>query len=96
MSNAVCQARRLESAREPSAAAAGIVESEGVGVVVRDEDDRSLRRAARDLVDMGADPVVRARCREVARLHFDIDGGVAQYVELYRELKARSATSLPA
>ena len=63
---------------------AGIVESEGVGVVVRDEDDDSLRRAARHLVDMGADPVVRARCREVARVHFDIDGGVAQYAELYR------------
>ena len=61
-----------------------IVERHGIGVVLRDEDDDSLRRAARALQRLASDPMARERCRAVARERFSLDVGTARYASLYR------------
>lgn len=63
-----------------------IVETEGVGAVLRGEDEASLRAAAETLTRLAADSAARRRCREVARERFDVEGGVRVYVNLYRRL----------
>jgi glycosyltransferase involved in cell wall biosynthesis len=63
-----------------------IVEGDRVGCVLRDEDDESLRAAARQLVAMAAAPDVRERCRRVAAQQFDVHRGAMQYAALYRRL----------
>ena len=68
-----------------------IVEEEGIGGVLRAEDDASLRAAAERIVAMAAESEVRARCREVAARRFDVDRGAARYAELYLRLTRRAA-----
>jgi len=67
---------------------AQLVENEGVGVVVDDESDESLRAATSRLLDLAADDEVLARCRRVARERFDIDAGAREYAALYETLNA--------
>jgi glycosyltransferase involved in cell wall biosynthesis len=65
-----------------------IVEEDGVGCVVRGEDDASLLAAVERLVTMAASDEVRERCRRVAARRFDLDRGALQYAALYRCLTA--------
>ena len=63
-----------------------ILESENVGVVVRDFDAEGREKAINDLISLCADPDVRQRCVGAARKHFSLDDGVAAYDRIYREL----------
>lgn len=65
---------------------AAIVEQGRVGVVIRDEQPQTLRDAARELLDLAADPETAGRCRALARELFDVDAGARRYAELYDEL----------
>jgi glycosyltransferase involved in cell wall biosynthesis len=65
---------------------AGIVEQEGVGVIVDDESDAALRAATSRLLELAADDDVRARCRSVARERFDAAVGAEHYAALYAQL----------
>jgi len=63
-----------------------LVEDHGVGVVLRDEDDGSLRAAAARLRELAADVTVRERCRRLAVERFDVRQGSARYAALYERL----------
>jgi glycosyltransferase involved in cell wall biosynthesis len=64
-----------------------LVADEGVGVVVRAEDDASLGDAAEELKLLAGDPAVRARCRALARSRFDVEAGARAYAALYEDLR---------
>ena len=64
-----------------------ILESENVGVVIRDFDDENREKAINALISLCADPDVRQRCVRAARSHFSLDDGVAAYDRIYRELR---------
>jgi len=63
-----------------------ILESENVGLVMRDFDDEGREKAINDLISLCADPDVRQRCVGAARKHLSLDDGVAAYDRIYREL----------
>ena len=65
---------------------AQILESENVGVVIRDFDDDGREKAINNLLSLCADPDVRKRCLKAARKHFSLDDGVAAYDRIYRDL----------
>ena len=62
-----------------------ILESENVGVVIRDFDD-DREEAVNAVLSLCADPDVRQRCVRAARKHFSLDDGVAAYDRIYRKL----------
>lgn len=64
-----------------------IVESERVGVVVRDENGPALARAAAELRELAADAGARDRCRALARERFDLEAGAAAYSALYETIQ---------
>jgi glycosyltransferase involved in cell wall biosynthesis len=82
-----------------------LLETEGVGVLVRSFDDESYLAAAERALKLASDQEVRARCAIVAREHFDlINVGGAGYRNVYhrlqehasalkQELEAHSSTS---
>lgn len=63
-----------------------LVESEDVGVVIRDESPEGLVAAAERLEELASDPAVCARCTRIARERFSVDAGVDRYSALYRRL----------
>lgn len=63
-----------------------IVTDDRVGVVLRSEDEQSIRQAADEVRSMAADPEVRERCRRCAQARFDADAGAAAYAAIYRRL----------
>ena len=63
-----------------------ILESENVGVVIRDFDDHSREKAINALLSLCLDKDVRQRCVRAARKHFSLDDGVAAYDRIYRML----------
>ena len=63
-----------------------ILESENVGVVIRDFNDDNRQKAINALLSLCVDPDVRQRCVRVAREHFSLDDGVAAYNRIYGEL----------
>lgn len=72
-----------------------IVAADGVGVVLRREDEHGLRDAVAEALRLSGDQAVRDRCREVADHRFSVDAGANRYAELYRELLAEGATMFP-
>jgi glycosyltransferase involved in cell wall biosynthesis len=69
---------------------AEILEGEGVGVVVRDFEDATLRQAVLKLVELSRDPGVRDRCVRAARKHFSLAHGVDSYRTIYGSLTGAS------
>lgn len=65
-----------------------ILEGRRVGVALRDFAPNSLSAGAARLLDLARDPATRQRCVETARDMFSLDGGVAAYSRIYRELLA--------
>jgi glycosyltransferase involved in cell wall biosynthesis len=64
-----------------------LLESEGVGVVVRNFSSDEFEQTARRALQLAADPSVRARCVEVAQRHFDVKTiGANGYLNVYRRL----------
>jgi glycosyltransferase involved in cell wall biosynthesis len=72
-----------------------LLESEGIGVVVRDFTPEEFERAARGALQLAADSNLRARCVQVARQHFDIKMiGANGYINVYRRIaNARSSSN---
>jgi glycosyltransferase involved in cell wall biosynthesis len=70
-----------------------LLETEGVGVLVKAFDDESYLKAAARALELVGNPDVRARCASVARQHFDMTnvGGVG-YRNVYRRLREQSAS----
>ena len=64
-----------------------LLESEGVGVIVRNFTSEELERAAGLALQLAVVNGVRARCLEVARRHFDVKTiGAKGYENVYRRL----------
>lgn len=63
-----------------------LVERNGVGVVLRGEDDCSIHEAATRMRALAGDPKVQERCRALAQDRFDVDVGAERYAEIYRSL----------
>jgi glycosyltransferase involved in cell wall biosynthesis len=65
-----------------------LIETEGVGVLVREFDADSLGKAAAEALTLAHNARMPARCLEVARRHFDLAtvGGV-RYRNVYRRLE---------
>jgi glycosyltransferase involved in cell wall biosynthesis len=63
-----------------------IVDQHRLGVVVRGDDEASLARASKELLELAADPDLPARARAVARERFTLDAGADAYRHLYEEL----------
>jgi len=70
-----------------------LLETEGVGVLVKTFDDESYLKAAERAIKLAGDTDVRARCARVARQHFDlINVGGAGYRNVYRRLQEQSSS----
>ena len=66
----------------------GLVEREGVGVVVRDLSPQGYEEAALAISEMiGVEEVAR-RCRAVARKVYSMERGIERYWEIYRSLSS--------
>lgn len=63
-----------------------LVEENGVGVVLRSEDQAELGEAVAVARGMAADPQARERCRALARERFDVEEGSRRYAQLYDRL----------
>jgi glycosyltransferase involved in cell wall biosynthesis len=63
-----------------------IIESERVGVIVRERSDREFRRSARALHTLLDDPELPHRCRRAAESHYALDPACGQQMELYRTI----------
>jgi glycosyltransferase involved in cell wall biosynthesis len=69
-----------------------LVESEQVGVVIRDFGDNAYQTAAAHALMLADDEEVRARCRRIARARFDLQTvGGQRYLNVYRRLFERPA-----
>jgi glycosyltransferase involved in cell wall biosynthesis len=64
--------------------------SNRVGVLIRDLDPSAYESAARQVIELAADPAARQRCRSVARAELSLtEVGIPRYDRLYREVAAR-------
>ena len=64
-----------------------LLEGPNVGVLVRRLEQADYEAAARDALELAADPEARERCRQVARETLSLeDVGVARYDDLYRQV----------
>jgi len=62
-----------------------------VGVILEGEDAASLARAADQAVTLMRDPVVTARCREVAQQTYSLDSGIQSYLHAYHDIVKQQA-----
>jgi glycosyltransferase involved in cell wall biosynthesis len=66
-----------------------ILRDERTGVIVEEFDDAAYERAARELLELGADAAARERCRQVAERRFSLTGvGIPRYDAVYRLIAA--------
>ena len=72
-----------------------LVERNGVGVVLRGEDQRSLRAAASAMLALTRDPETSERCRRLARERFAVESGSARYAAIYARLIAGATQARP-
>ena len=69
-----------------------LLESERVGVLVREFTRDEYARGVRAALGLAAEPGVRERCKQAARRHFDLGSvGGALYSEVYRRLATPQA-----
>lgn len=72
--------------------ASGLLEREGIGVILQDVDNVEQRQqAVRELMRLAAQPGIRQRCAEVAERVFSLERAVEAYDGLYRSLAAHGA-----
>jgi glycosyltransferase involved in cell wall biosynthesis len=64
----------------------GLIERQGVGVLVDAFTDEAYSRAALRLSRLLKDPTLPARCRALAELRFGLEAGIQAYESLYREV----------
>lgn len=65
-----------------------LVREGAAGVVLADVSDSGLERSWEELESLLADPDTPARCRRLARQHFDLDDGVDRLLQAYRRTAA--------
>ena len=65
---------------------AAILESERVGVALRDFGEADMLAAIAYLVKLAREPGIHQRCRQAAQIHFSLESGVQQYSRIYGEL----------
>jgi len=65
---------------------ASILESERVGVVLRDWDQDQIKEALRRLLSLVRAPETPGRCRKTAERHLSLDHGAYAYARIYEEL----------
>ncbi len=65
---------------------AHILESEQVGIVLRDFTEAAMRDAVASLLDLARQPDIRQRCRQVAQKFFSLESGIQRYMDIYHEL----------
>ena len=71
-----------------------LVRENGVGVIVEDHTDRGFEAAAREILQLAADPACRERCRAVAEENFSLRRvGVPRYDRVYRSVAAAAAAN---
>ncbi len=63
-----------------------VVASGQAGFVINDFDDPSLREGIVKLMHFAENPLVAARCRDVAVSHFSLESGIRSYMEAYSHL----------
>jgi glycosyltransferase involved in cell wall biosynthesis len=63
-----------------------ILESDRVGIVLRELNQQSMEKAVEQLLELADDPYVQARCISVAQRHFSLESGVCAYDRIYRDL----------
>lgn len=69
---------------------AEVLEGRRVGVAAREFSDNHLRHRLRHLIELVGDDSVQGHCRATAEEMFSLEGGVAAYDAIYRELGASS------
>jgi glycosyltransferase involved in cell wall biosynthesis len=65
---------------------ASILESDRVGIALRDFSEAVMRDAIAHLLQLTREPGIQHRCRQVALGHFSLETGVRKYTVIYREL----------
>ena len=71
-----------------------LLETERVGIIVRDFDNDSLTRAATAALMLADEPGIAAHCREAALRHFELASiGGARYVKGYQRLEGHAEFS---
>ena len=71
----------------------GILEEEGVGVVLSDFSEQTLVDGIKKLVTLVSNPETPRRCRETATRLFSLEAGVSQYKRIYEGLKSSQLRS---
>lgn len=66
---------------------AEVLEGERVGVALKAFDPVSVGAGLAQLLDLAADPGIRARCVTTAQKHFSLDEGVRRYAGIYAQLE---------
>src|SRR5207249_7129200 len=69
-----------------------VIASHRVGAALAEYSADAHRQALDQLVELWADPDLGARCRDVARRDFGLEGGAARYAEVYASLGATPST----
>ena len=72
-----------------------IVAEHELGVVLADDSDDEIERAAREAQTLAEQPATWVRARAVARERYHVDEGAARYLDLYRQLVASARTPRP-
>ena len=65
---------------------AAILESDRVGIALRDFSDSAMRDAIAHLLQRTRETGIQQRCRQVALRHFSLETGVQRYTDIYSEL----------
>ena len=65
---------------------AEVLEGEHVGVALKSFDEAALANGLQELLQLAADPAIRARCVAAAQKHFSLDEGVARYSSIYEQI----------
>jgi glycosyltransferase involved in cell wall biosynthesis len=72
-----------------------LLESERVGVIVREFTSEAYARSASEALRLISDPAIRDRCRAAARRHFDLETvGGERYRNVYRKLEMHRDSAL--
>ncbi|MCH9056602.1 glycosyltransferase [Synechococcus sp. PCC 6716] len=64
-----------------------IIETEKVGVVLRNFDDLSMVEAVNNIIDLLNDSELSKRCRYTAEKYFSLEEGIEKYKQIYSQLE---------
>jgi glycosyltransferase involved in cell wall biosynthesis len=64
-----------------------IIETEKVGVVLRNFDDLSMVEAVNNIIDLLNDSELSKRCRYTAEKYFSLEEGIKKYKQIYSQFE---------